>query len=502
MIGHDQVRLRLRRGQQGPEGPARRQGRQPRRDDQPRAAGAAGLHDQHRRVPGLPRARAASRTGSPTRSSEHLAALEKEMGRALGQPDGPLLVSVRSGAKFSMPGMMETVLNVGLNDESVHGPGRDGRRRRAVRLRLLPPAAADVRQHRARHRGAVLRRRARPAQGRRGAPTNDLDLDVDDLPALVATYKELIEEQHRPGRSRRTRASSWTWPCARSSTPGTPSGRCSTAARSGSPSDLGTAVNIAVDGLRQRRRRLRAPASPSPATRRPATQGVYGDYLQNAQGEDVVAGIRNTVPLADLEQHRQGRRTTSCSASWRRSRTTTATCATSSSPSSTASSGCCRPGSASGPPEAAFRIAVQLVDQGLIDLDEALRRVTGAQLAQLMFPRFDATADRELIAQGHERLAGCRGRQGGLRLGDRGRVGRARRGRDPGPPGDQPRRPARDDGGPRHPDQPGRQDLARRGGGPRHGPHLRVRRRRRSTWTPARGSSRSRGRTDGRARAT
>ena len=60
--------------------------------------------------------------------TEHLEALEREMGRRLGQADGPLLVSVRSGAKFSMPGMMETVLNVGLNDESVQGPRRDDRR--------------------------------------------------------------------------------------------------------------------------------------------------------------------------------------------------------------------------------------------------------------------------------------------------------------------------------------------------------------------------------------
>ncbi|MEO5711010.1 MAG: pyruvate, phosphate dikinase, partial [Nocardioidaceae bacterium] len=136
-------------------------------------------------------------------------------------------------------------------------------------------------------------------------------------------------------------------------------------------------------------------------TRDPASgnQGEYGDYLQNAQGEDVVAGIRNTVSLADLEkidrsahdellaimatlehhyqdmcdieftvehgklwmlQTRVGKRT----------------------------------------PEAAFRIAVHMADEGLIDLDEALRRVTGEQLAQLMFPRFDARADRELIAKG------------------------------------------------------------------------------------------------------
>ncbi len=82
---------------------------------------------------------------------EHLAALEATMGRRLGQADDPLLVSVRSGAKFSMPGMMETVLNIGLNDESVRRP-RAPERGRALRAGLLPPAAADVRRHRARHR--------------------------------------------------------------------------------------------------------------------------------------------------------------------------------------------------------------------------------------------------------------------------------------------------------------------------------------------------------------
>ena len=86
------------------------------------------------------------------------------MGRRLGDPADPLLVSVRSGAKYSMPGMMETVLNIGLNDESVHGPGR-AERRRAVRDGLLPAAAADVRLHGARHRGRGVRPRARRAEG-------------------------------------------------------------------------------------------------------------------------------------------------------------------------------------------------------------------------------------------------------------------------------------------------------------------------------------------------
>ena len=304
-MSHDQVRLRLRRGQQGPEGPARRQGRQPRRDDQPRAAGAARLHHHHRGLPGLPRHGAASDcpTGWPTRSTEHLAALEEAMGKQLGQADDPLLVSVRSGAKFSMPGMMETVLNIGLNDESVHGPGRAGRRRRAVRLGLLPPADPDVRQDRARHR-------------RRRCSSEALDAAKDDAgrqrrprPRRRATSQSLVGDVQGDRRastpaatSRRTRASSCDLAVAgglrllehraRRALP--PPG-----AHPRRPRHRGQRL---LDGLRQPRRWTPAPASPSPATRPPARQGVYGDYLQNAQGEDVVAGIRNTVPLADLEQ--------------------------------------------------------------------------------------------------------------------------------------------------------------------------------------------------------
>ena len=111
----------------------------------------------------------------------------------------------------------------------------------------------------------------------------------------------------------------------------------------------------------------------------------------------------------------------SCAA-WR---PTTATCATSSSPSSAASCGCCRPGSASAPPAAAFRIATQLVDEQLITLDEALDRVTGAQLAQLMFPQFDTGGGADAADAGHGGLPG-RGRGGGgLRLGHGGRAGSA-----------------------------------------------------------------------------
>ena len=105
--------------------------------------------------------------------------------------------------------------------------------------------------------------------------------------------------------SRRTRASSWTSRCARSSTRGTPTARGPLPPPGADPRGPRHRRQRAGHGVRQPRRRLRAPASPSPATRRPGNQGVYGDYLQNAQGEDVVAGIRNTVSLADLERDRQ-----------------------------------------------------------------------------------------------------------------------------------------------------------------------------------------------------
>ena len=209
------------------------------------------------------------------------------------------------------------------------------------------------------------------------------------------------------------------------------------------PSDLGTAVNVVAMVFGN----LGQDSGTGVAfTRDPGSgqQGVYGDYLQNAQGEDVVAGIRNTVPLQDLEkldaksygelmeimatlenhyqdlcdieftiergklwmlQTRVGKRTAG----------------------------------------AAFRIAIQLVDQGLIDIDEALRRVERRAARPADVPEVRRHDRGDAHHQGDQRVARRGGRQGRLRLRDRRRVGRARRGRDPGPPRDQPRRPARHD---------------------------------------------------------
>ena len=230
------------------------------------------------------------------------------MGRKLGDPADPLLVSVRSGAKFSMPGMMETVLNIGLSDESVQGLAKQAGNERFAwdsyrrLIQMFGKTVLDIDGEHFEHAIDA----AKQAKG----VSNDLDLDADDLQSLVETLQG-HRQRHRPAAtSRRSRGSRWTWPSRPCSTPGTPTGPSCTAARSASPptsappSTWSTMVfgNLGVDS-----------GTGVAFTRDPGTgaQGVYGDYLQNAQGEDVVAGIRNTVPLQDLEQIDKARPTTS-----------------------------------------------------------------------------------------------------------------------------------------------------------------------------------------------
>ena len=327
--------------------------------------------------------------------SEHLTALEKTTGKRLGQVDNPLLVSVRSGAKFSMPGMMDTVLNIGLNDESVLGLAKQSGNDRFAfdsYRRLIQMFGKTVLEI----EGELFEEALHEAKEAKGTQ-NDLDLDADDLRGLVETYQAIVRkhagrefpQEPREQMDLAVRAVFDSWNADRA---------ILYRRQERIPSDLGTAVNICsmVFG------NLSSDSGTGVAfTRDPASgaKGIYGDYLQNAQGEDVVAGIRNTLPLAELErldkksydelmsimgqleehyrdlcdieftiergklwmlQTRVGKRTAG----------------------------------------AAFRIATQLVDEGLIDEAEALQRVTGAQLAQLMFPHFEDNATRELLAKG------------------------------------------------------------------------------------------------------
>ena len=315
---------------------------------------------------------------------QHLTRLEEARDKGLGDAIDPLLVSVRSGAKFSMPGMMDTVLNIGLSDESVHGLAKQAGNerfawdsyRRLIQMFGKTVLGID---------GEAFERALDTAKRVKGA-TSDLDLDASDLRTLTESFKEIVLERtgrHFPQDPREQmdlaiRAVFESWNADRA---------ILYRRQERIPADLGTAVNVVAMVFGN----LGLDSGTGVAfTRDPGSgqQGIYGDYLQNAQGEDVVAGIRNTMPLQELEridaksyaellgimstlethyrdlcdieftiergklwmlQTRVGKRTAG----------------------------------------AAFRIATQLVDQGLIDMDEALCRVTGSQLAQLMFPRFD-----------------------------------------------------------------------------------------------------------------
>ncbi|AHH99183.1 pyruvate, phosphate dikinase [Kutzneria albida] len=327
--------------------------------------------------------------------SEQLAKLEQAMGKRLGDTEDPLLVSVRSGAKHSMPGMMETVLNVGLNDESVHGlavQAGDERFAYDSYRRLIQMFGKTVLGVDGEHFEDVLEA-AKQSKG----VTSDLDLDAKDLRELVQVYKDIVVEhagQPFPQDPREqmelaTRAvfDSWNTPRA-----------VIYRRQERIPSNLGTAVNIVAMVFGN----LGMDSGTGVAfTRDPASgaQGIYGDYLQNAQGEDVVAGIRNTVPLRELEridkrsynellhimQTLEEHYRDLCDIEFTIERGKLWMLQT-------------RVGKRTA--AAAFRIATQLVDQGLIDMTEAMSRVNGAQLAQLMFPRFDEKAERHKIAQG------------------------------------------------------------------------------------------------------
>lgn len=330
-----------------------------------------------------------------TEVTRALRGVEDQMGRHLGDPADPLLVSVRSGAKFSMPGMMETVLNIGLNDESVLGLAAvSGNERFAWDsyrrlIQMFGKTVLDI-------DGDLFSDALDELKAERGVK-GDTDLTAEDLKGLVDTFKGIVKEQTGNDFPQDPRTQmdmgieavfrSWNTERARIYR-----------RRERIPHDLGTAVNICTMVFGNMGENSGTGVC---FTRDPSSghSGVYGDYLENAQGEDVVAGIRNTLALSDLErinkpvydelraimrklethyrdmcdieftvergklwmlQTRVGKRTAA----------------------------------------AAFRIATQLLGEKLITRDEALGRVTGDQLTQLMFPQFDATAEKELIARG------------------------------------------------------------------------------------------------------
>jgi pyruvate,orthophosphate dikinase len=321
---------------------------------------------------------------------EALKDVEQQTGKKFGDPKNPLLVSVRSGAKFSMPGMMDTVLNVGLNDETVPGMVEltenerfvwDAYRRLlqmygSVVLGISDQRFEEVMDARKEERGVTL----------------DTDLDVEDLRAITEGFKATIEREkgfpfpQDPFEQLRLAAEavfkSWF-------------GRRAVDYRNaaGIRHDLGTAVNVVTMVFGN----MGWDSGTGVAfTRDPATgeKKLYGDYLMNAQGEDVVAGIRNTEPITELanelpevfkqfkeivdrlEHHyremqdveftiergklwmlqtRNGKRTA----------------------------------------KAAVKIAVDMSNEGIIDRHTAVSRVEPAQVDMLLHPQFDPQAKQD-----------------------------------------------------------------------------------------------------------
>jgi len=321
--------------------------------------------------------------------------LEQAQGRRLGDPQDPLLVSVRSGARFSMPGMMDTILNLGLNDASVEGLARrTGNPRFAYDsyrrfLQMFGDVVLAVPK-------ALFEERMAELKARRGV-TLDLELSAEDLRQLVEAYRELIrartgrpfcqDPQQQLDMARDAVFRSWY------------NDRAVFYRRQhGIPDDLGTAVNVQAMVFGNMGEDC---ATGVGFTRNPATgeRVFYGEYLRNAQGEDVVAGIRTPRPIqeletempaiyaelyriaARLERHYRDVQDFEFTAQEGRlfmlqTRTGKRTA------------------------QAAVRIAVDMVAEGLITKDEALLRVDPTSLDQLLHPRFDPGAPYEALARG------------------------------------------------------------------------------------------------------
>ena len=326
---------------------------------------------------------------------EHLRRLEEATGKRFGDASDPLLVSVRSGAAVSMPGMMDTILNLGLNDEAAEGLAtrtgnarfaRDSYRRL---IQMYGEVVEGIEAHRFEDALSALKRD-------RGAE-QDVDLTAEDLAGLIETYKRIYQEETgRPfpqdakeqlGRAVGAVFESWNTPRAQAYR-----------RYNDIPDDLGTAVNVVqmVFGNKGERSGTGVAFTRDPST---GESGLYGEFLADAQGEDVVAGIRTPEPLARmrdrlpeafeeflatmrrLEEHYRDMQDIEFTVEDGRlyllqTRGAKRTAA------------------------AALKCAVEMVDEGLISREEAVARIDPGQLDQLLHPRIDPDSAYEVAAKG------------------------------------------------------------------------------------------------------
>lgn len=326
---------------------------------------------------------------------EMLAELETVMGKSLGDPKNPLLVSVRSGAKVSMPGMMDTVLNLGLNDETVKGViEQTGDERFAYdAYRRFVQMFGDVVlgvDH------ELFEEALTALKEKKGAKL-DTELEAEDWKDLTSTFKKIIKKETRdsfpedPEKQLQLsiEAVFKSWNNKRANTYRN---------LHGIPHNIGTGVNVQVMVFGN----MGDDSGTGVAfTRCPSTGEAmfYGEYLMNAQGEDVVAGIRTPKPLDELQENmpkiyeelsmikdrlekhyremqdleftiEKGRLFILQTRSGKRTA------------------------------QAAVRIAIEMVEEGLIDKKEALLRVDPDQLKQLLHPSIDSHTKYEVLAKG------------------------------------------------------------------------------------------------------
>jgi pyruvate, orthophosphate dikinase len=325
----------------------------------------------------------------------YLTDLEAKVGKRLGDAANPLLVSVRSGAKFSMPGMMDTILNLGINDLSVEGLARQTSNERfawdAYRrfLALYGKVVLDI-------EGEGFDALLDAAKERAGAKV-DADLTPDNLRALVAEFKALIErETGAPIPQDPWEQLKWavvavfrSWNNERA---------IIYRNREGIPHDLGTACSVVsmVFG------NMGMDSGTGVAfTRNPNTgeRKFYGEYLRNAQGEDVVAGIRTPQQIQQLadEEPRIYEQLTGLGHKLERHYRDMQDIEF------TIEKGKlyilqCRSGKRTGP--AAVRIAVEMAGEGLISKEDAVQRVTPEQVEQLLHPRLKESGSATPLARG------------------------------------------------------------------------------------------------------
>ena len=336
-----------------------------------------------------------------------LAEIGKDVGAKFGDPEAPLLVSVRSGARASMPGMMDTILNLGLNDQTVEGlAARSGNARFAYdSYRRFIQMYADVVLGVDHSHFEEILENHKNLNGF----SLDTDLETEDWRSVIAEYKAVIEAEYGAPFPQDTAEQIWgavtavfgSWQNARAIT---------YRRLHDIPDAWGTAVTIQAMVFGN----MGATSATGVAfTRNPSTGAneLYGEFLVNAQGEDVVAGIRTPQPLTEIARQEAGETAPSLEALmptvfgelrgifeslergyrdmqdieftvqegklWmlqtRSGKRTTA---------------------------AAFRIAVDLVSEGILTREEAVMRVDPASLDQLLHPTIDPDAEKHVVATG------------------------------------------------------------------------------------------------------